>query len=159
MINRFIIGIFLLVTLVMPVFSSVVASELSEESVRKIIDHVISAAKEQNSKNIASVFGDKAIITSHVSHGEKKKFIKQSKTEYINMLDTNWQIYDSYFLEASNIAIDFQGKKALVTSNVKESVTVQEKNIVANTKQQVIIELINETPLITSIVGYTEIKE
>ncbi len=131
------------------------ASELTEESVKAIIAKADNAASTLNANGISNVMSKNAIIVMNINMKGKEHVLKPSKQEYIAMLQQGWSTYKNYKYTKSDVVIKIEGKKALVTANVKESMTVQGQNVSGESKEELTIELVNGKPLITKVIGYT----
>jgi len=81
--------------------------------------------------------------------------MKPSKQEYITMLKQGWSAYENYTYSKSNVIIKIQEGKAIVTANIKETMTVQGQNLSGESQEIVTIEIVNGNLLITNVVGYT----
>jgi hypothetical protein len=71
------------------------------------------------------------------------------------MLKQGWAQYKKYKYSRSNVRIEIRDNKAIVTADVRESMTIQGQNISGESKEEVTIELVDGIPLITEVTGYT----
>lgn len=140
-------------------FTTASASELSESAVKKIILNVEKSSEKKNIEGIAEALSDNFEMKSYVSFRGEKHFSKKSKQEYLQILKAVWTIYTHYESTVSNTVIKIKNNKAYVTSDVKESATHQGRTMIAHSKQEAIIEMINNTPLITSIASNVIVKD
>jgi hypothetical protein len=79
-----------------------------------------------------------------------------SKQQYLQSLEDGWKQSEDYKYSIENMKISVENaNKALVTADVKESMTMQGQHIEATTQEETTVELIGDSPLITKIVGYS----
>lgn len=131
------------------------AATLTEAAVKEFIEKVDHAAVTLNANEISDALSNDAVIIMNIKMQGQDHVMKPSKNEYITMLQQGWSTYENYKYAKSNVIIKIQGNIAFVTANVKESMTVQGKDVTGESKEEVTIELINGKPLITKVVGYT----
>ena len=131
------------------------ASDLTEESVKSLLSKIDNAVANLNAAEVSKALSDNVIITINITMQGQSQVMRPSKQEYIAMLEEGWSMYENYKYSKSNVKIKIQGSKAFVSADVRESMTVQGKNIAGESKEEITIELINGKPLITNMVGYT----
>lgn len=136
-------------------FSMLNAGEITKSNVEAIIKKVDSAILTLDANKISDSMSDNIVIIMNVTMEGKKHVIKPSKKEYLAMLQQGWDIYKNYTYKKSNIVIKIEGNRAVVTSDVSESMTVNGKKMSGESKEEITITLINGKPLITKVVGYT----
>ena len=142
-----------IITLFITSFAS--AENLTEESVKNLISRVDNAVNSLNADEIAATMSDNIVIIMNITMQGQKQVLKPSKQEYIALLKQGWAAYQNYKYSKSNMKITLNNNKALVTANVKESMTIQGQNISGSSREEVTIELVNNKPMITAITGYT----
>lgn len=148
-INTYFILLLSLITL------SANAATLTENDVKKLIAAADQAAVSLNADALAATLSNNVVIIMNIDMQGQKHVMKPSKQEYIAMLKQGWSTYTDYTYKKSNVVIKMQSGKALVTADVKESMTVQGQTMSGESKEEVVIEMINNTPMITKVVGYT----
>lgn len=131
------------------------AADISEKDVKSVMSKVDNAITTLNVKEVANALSDNVTITMNISVQGKTQVMKPSKSEYIAMLQQGWSMYKDYKYNRSNVKINIKGSKAYVSADVSESMTVQGKTISGNSKEKMIVEVINGKTLITSVTGYT----
>ena len=131
------------------------ASDLTEESVKSVLSKIDNAVANLNANEVSKVLSDNVIITINITMQGQTQVMRPSKQEYIAMLEEGWAMYENYKYSKSNVKIKIQGRKAFISADVRESMTVQGQNIAGESKEEITIELINGKPLITKVVGYT----
>lgn len=143
----FIIGLFL--------SAASFAAELTEENITKLLDQVDIAAMNLDVNSVASTLSDDISITMNITMQGEEHVMSPSKQEYLAMLQQGWSMYKDYQYDRSNVTIKIEGGKALVTADVKESMTIQGQNISAESQEEATVEVVNNALLITKIVGYS----
>lgn len=131
------------------------AAGLTNKSVEAVLAQIDNAANTLDANAVASVMSDDVSITMNISMQGKSQVLKPSKQEYIAMLQQGWAMYQDYKYKRSNVKIDLQGNKAVVSADVSESMTVQGQTLAGVSKETVTIEVINGKPMVTRIVGHT----
>ena len=86
-----------------------------------------------------------------------RQVMTPSKAEYLEMLKQGWAIAEKYQYSRTNLKVDIQADKAMVSATVNESMTVQGQTISARSKEKLVIELYQGRPLISKIVGNTNL--
>ncbi len=146
--------IFLLVFSLIPL-TNAYASDLTEESVKRLMSKIDNAVNALNANEVADTLSSNVSITMNIRIQGQEQVIRPSKKEYISMLQQAWAQCKDYKYSRSNEVIKISGNKALVTSDIKESMTMQGQNISVESKEEATIELIDGQPLITHVTGYT----
>lgn len=131
------------------------AAGISEKDVKSVMSKVDSAIANLDVKKVASTLSDNVTITMNISMQGKTQVMKPTKSQYISMLQQGWSMYSNYKYNRSNVKINIKGSKAYVSADVSESMTVQGKTISGNSKEEIIVEVVNGKTLITSVTGYT----
>jgi phosphoribosylformimino-5-aminoimidazole carboxamide ribonucleotide (ProFAR) isomerase len=135
--------------------TSACAPSLTEESAKQVISKIDNAVNTLNAQEVANALSDDVELILNINVQGQIQVLRPSKQEYIAMLQQGWAKSTNYEYSRSNMEIKIQGNKAFVSTNVKESMTVQGQNISGESKEEVTIELINGSPLITKVIGYT----
>ena len=136
-------------------FSMLNAGEITKSNIKAIIKKIDSAASTLDASKISDTMSDNVLIIMNITMQGKKYTMKPSKKEYLIMLQQSWDTYKNYTYKKSNVIIKIEKNKAIVTSDVSESMTVNDKNISGESKEEITIKLINGKPLITKVIGYT----
>lgn len=131
------------------------AGELSQKSVKALLDSVDAAANSQNVEQIASSMSDNVEIVINVTMQGQTQVMQITKPQYIEMLKQGWAEYSDYKYTRSSTKIDIKGDKAIATATVKESMTVQGQKVSSVTREEATIELVKGEPRVTKLVGYT----
>ncbi len=152
--------LFILITVLMIIFSFAVhsmvnAGELTESSVKALMEKVESAALTKDTSKISDVMSDNILIILNVNMQGENHVMKLAKKEYLSRLQQGWDMCKNYKYKQSNMVIKIEGNRAIVTADSSESMTVQGKEVSGESKEETTIELVNGKPLITKIVGYT----
>jgi len=132
------------------------ATELTEAAVKNLIDKVDKATIALNTSGIAEALSNNVIIVMHVNVQGKDHTVTPTKEQYISMLEQGWTAYKDYKYSKSGMVITMQGSKAVVKSNIIETMTIKGKEISGSSKEEVTVEMVNGKPLVTKVVGYTD---
>ncbi len=126
---------------------------LTEELVRSVISELDDATENMDANVFSDALSDDVKIVITMNFRGQSEVIRPSKQEYIVMLEEGWAAASNYEYTRSNLTIDMQGNKALVTAIIRESMTVRGRNMNTRTFEKVTMELIDGKPLITKVVG------
>jgi len=129
---------------------------LTEKSVRGLMSQIDKAIASMNADRVGEALSDNVSITMNISTGGQKSVLKPSKQEYLTLLKEGWSQFTNYKYNRTTLKISLIGNKALITSDIYESMTMQGQNISGTSKEEATVELINGNPRITKVVGYTE---
>ena len=145
------------VTMVMLVFSITCFAEgIDENTVEDIMAGIEQAILDKDVNGIARYLSDDVSITVTFSIGDQDQVAKLTKAEYVSALRETWAAYQNYVYEKTNVVIDIvNGSKAVVKSDVSESMTIHNQTISANSREEATVEMINGKPLFTRIVAHT----
>ena len=105
------------------------AAEMTEEMVKQTISRVDNAVNDLNARALAKELSDNVSITMNINMQGQKQVMKPSKQEYISMLAKGWAQYKNYKYSRTNMSIKIKGNKAYISADIKESMTMQGKNI------------------------------
>jgi hypothetical protein len=131
------------------------AADLSKAAIHDMLATVDAGIANKNAHGIEKLFSDRATITMHVNAGGQSRTATISKAEYFKTLRQGWGMYDDYQYNRSNLKIDLQGRKAVVSDTIRETITTRGHKLTATTDEEVTVELVNGKPLITKVEGYT----
>ena len=126
---------------------------LTGEIVRGVISELDAATENMDADPFSDALSDDVKIVITINMQGQSQVIRPSKKEYIVMLEEGWAAASNYEYTRSNLKIDMQGNKALVTAIIRESMTVRGRNLNTRTFEKVTMELIDGKLLITKVVG------
>ncbi len=145
----------LLLSFIIMAFTAASAADLSEQAVKQVIASFDAANAAKNGQQIVSLMVDDVELTLHIDAQGQQQVIELTKPEYAALLQQSWDMAANYQYSRSNLAIQMQGNKALVTADIKESMTVQGQNISALTKTETVVESVDGKAMITRVTGFT----
>ena len=146
--NRLLIVFFLLAP------SGVLAEALTEAMITGMIDKIDKAVSVQDAGVIASLMSTHVEIVMIVNAGGNTQVMRANKAQYLEMLQQGWAASTNYEYARTNMNIKIKSpNKAIVTTDVSESMTVNGQNMSGHTKEKATVELIDGKPLITRIVA------
>ncbi len=128
--------------------------DLTEEIVKTALYKIDNAVENMDADGVSDALSDDVIIVLNIKTQGQNEVIRPSKQEYIAMLKDGWSMSKNYKYTRSNLKIDIQGDKAIITADTRESMTVQGQHITSKVSEKVTMELINGKPLITNVVGH-----
>lgn len=137
--------------------TTVIAAEITDVQIVQMVNKVDRAITAFDANALAKELSDDVEIVMNISIRGKKQVLRPSKREYIDMLKHGWAQYSNYKYTRSNLKIELQGSKALVYADITESMEIQGQKISGNSREEVTVTLINGKPLVTNIVGYSEL--
>ena len=155
--------IFILITVLMVIFSFAVhsmvnAGELTESSVKALIEKVDSAILTEDTSIISDAMSDNVLIIMNVNMQGENHVMKPAKKEYLSTLQQGLDKCKNLKHKRSNMVIKIEGNRAIVTADISESMTMQGKEVSGESKSETTIELVNGKPLITKVVAYTTME-
>ena len=124
------------------------AAELTEESIRQMLTRMEDAANKQDIQAIAKEFSDDVSIVIDINTKGEPLTRTLSKQQYMTNIEAGWGVVSDYTYKVTDIKITLAGDSATVNTTAQESMTVQEKNIFSETKDESIVKLIDGKPLI-----------
>lgn len=132
------------------------ANELTEAAVRALVDQVDRGAAEKNAALVAGALSDNAVITLNFTvKGQSAPPMAMSKEQYVQSLKEGWSQSENYQYRVENLKITLvSGTQALVTADVKETLTMQGQTIESTTQEETTVELVGGKPRITKIIAY-----
>jgi len=131
------------------------SSDLTEEIVRGVVTKMERAVDNRDIDGFSEALSDDVTIVMNIRMRGQTQVLRPSKQEYVSMLEQSWSVSKNYKYSRSNLKIDIQGNRAVVTADVSESMTVQGRNISAETHEEVTIKMVNSKPLVTNVIGHT----
>lgn len=134
---------------------SVVASEVNEDNVEKMIERIDRAINALDANSLAKELSDDVEIIINVTIGDEEQVMTPSKVEYIDMLEQGWANYENYSYTRSVLNVDVQDGQALVYAEINESLEFQGQKISVESQEHITIKIVEGKPLVTNIVGYT----
>ena len=132
-------------------------ADLTEDTVKQVISRIDKAVNDQNASALAKELSADASIKFNVSVKGRKQAVTASKRRYISMLEQSWAQYSNYKYSRSNMTIDIEDNKALVSAVVQESMMFLGQKVSGSTKEEVTIELVDGRPLVTKVIGHTRL--
>ena len=130
---------------------------LTEELVRSVISALDDATENKDATIFSDALSDDVKIIITINFQGQSQVVRPSKQEYIVMLEEGWAAASNYEYARTNLKIDMQGNKALITAIIRESMTVRGRNMNTRTFERVTMELIDGKPLITKVVGTVDL--
>jgi hypothetical protein len=128
---------------------------INEQMVRDLVANFQLAVKSKDANSVISYFSDEATIemTLAMPGGQQKSTL--NRTEYKALLEATWKQSEEYTYEVTDLNIRINSDKtvAIVSDTIIESVKFMGQRMTTKTKEEIIIEIINEKLLITSVVG------
>lgn len=151
--------VFNLIALIFGILLSIetMASDLTLPQINSVLERVDQAINSHDADALAKELSNEVKITMQFDIPGQKQVMQPSKSEYVDMLKQGWAQYSNYKYAKSNVKIELNGAKAFVSDDVTESMDIQGQHLSAHSREEVIIEIINDQPLITSIVGHTDL--
>ena len=134
--------------------SSSFASDLTERNVMQLIAQVDNAVNRLDARGVAAAMSDDVEIVMHITSQGRKQVVRPGKYEYLQMLEQGWSMYSNYTYRRSNMVIEIQGGKAVVTADIHESMTFQGQRVSGSSKEEAVVEIINGKPMITRAIAY-----
>ena len=130
------------------------AASLDEKTVVGILQTLDQAVLDKNIQPFENLISPNADIKVYLGgpKGEVKKF---SKKEYIDALKQGWQNPQDYTYKRTSIKTRFSDdkRKAFIKSTVKESLTVKGQTVASTSEEEMTIELVNDTFVITKMIA------
>lgn len=131
------------------------AAQLDKDSIMQFMGTMDKLAIEMNADAIAGYLSDDIKITMNISLQGQTQVLKPSKQEYLQMLKQGWAVAQNYSYKRENVKINIveKGRKAVVTADVIESMTIQGQDITGKSTEEAVVELVNGKLLITAVSG------
>ena len=133
------------------------SAEVTEGTVKKLLSEMDVAITNLDSETLAKTLSDDIQITIHINIQGNEQVMKPSKQDYISMLKQGWAAVENYSYKRSDLVIDIKDGKAVVSANVKETMTVQGQSLSGESKEVATVESVNGKLLFTNIVGHTSL--
>jgi hypothetical protein len=128
------------------------AGGLTEKTIIDLMKKVDNATSSLDIAPIEEILSDNVAITMNITSQGQTEVLKPTKQEYLSMLQEGWSMYTNYKYVRTNVKIKLESeKRAYVTADVEESMTVQGQNITGKSKEEVTVELIGGKPKITKV--------
>ncbi len=127
---------------------------LTREMVMSVVTDMEHATKRKDVDGISDALSDDVTIVININMRGQEQVLTPSKQEYIAMLKESWSIAENYKYSRSNLEIDFKGHRAIVTADIRESMTVKGRRISSDTREEVTMEILDARPLVTKVVGH-----
>jgi ketosteroid isomerase-like protein len=127
------------------------SAELTEAAVRQLIASVDQAIATRDVAGVGSAMSEDIIITVHSSVSGQVVRASLAKSEYLQFLQQAWAAATDYRYQRSNQKIVMQGEHAVVTADVWESMTVDGRAFVTNSRETTTVALVRGKPLAVAI--------
>ncbi len=150
-----------LFTFVLLLFSiSIVSAEnLNEAHIHEFIDEIDKTVLQQDITKLAGFLSDDITITTYVSILGNLRTHTANKEDYLKTVEAAWKKAKDYHYTRQNLEIELleDGKKARVSSTIRETMVWDGIPITSIATEANIIELIDGKAQITKVTGETTI--
>lgn len=128
---------------------------INEQMVRDLVDNFQLAVRSKDANAVISYFSDEAVIETTLALPGGQQKLTLNKAEYKALLEATWNQSEEYTYEVTDLSIRINSDKtvAIVSDTIIESVKIMGQRMTTKTKEELVIEMINEKLLITSVVG------
>lgn len=145
-----------------PLLMVVLASLLSgctqepgkEDAARQVVDRMVVAANKLDTNEYALLLADDVKISIRSEENGQQRVIRPSKNQYLAMLSQARESIQDYNLSISDTQITMEGERALVTTQVNESMVVQGRMMNSRAREELTIEFRDGQPVVTEYVAY-----
>lgn len=133
------------------------AENLNEKYIHEFLVAVDEMSVNKNVAGIGEFLSDDVVITMHISVLGNLQTHTANKEQYLAMLAQGWEIAENYKYSRKGVEIKYldEGKKALITATVYESMIVEGTAIRSTSTEAVIVERQNGKTLIIKMTGET----
>ena len=137
-------------------FSTLIQAELlNEATINKMMNNIDKAIANKNADSIVSYMSNNVEIIMNINMGDKKQVINPTREKYIEMLKQGFAVYKNYEYSRTNVNIRLGSpRKAFVSTDINESMVVNEQVIKGHSKEKIVIDLVEGKPIITKITTY-----
>jgi len=133
-----------------------IGAGLNDEMIHGLVSQYEKAAKAQDISLVVDTLSEEVEIKSSFTAQGQTQHFSMTKQEYIDNAKESWALTQNYRYKVKDIAIEYiNEEKASVKSTVTESMTIGPQYIKTTTKEVMIVELVDGSPLITKITGST----
>lgn len=129
------------------------SAKLTKTDVEKLIETLDQAVNDLDVSAVGSILSDNVEVVMDISSQGNTQTMKINKQQYLAMLEKGWSAFDDYSYKRTNLKIDIQDTKALLTFNVEEKMTVQGQKIEGTSKGEATVKMIGGKPLFTKMLA------
>lgn len=133
------------------------AADLTRSQVDAFISRADVAINNFDADTLIKDFSDNVKITFNFHFHGQTQVMQPSKAEYVALLKEGWAQLSNYQYSRSNLNVELQGKRAVITCDITESMDVNGQHLETIASEEVTVELINGKILVTSMVGHIDI--
>ncbi|MDH5570429.1 MAG: hypothetical protein OEY89_01610 [Gammaproteobacteria bacterium] len=131
------------------------AETVNEASVNKFMNTIDQATADKDANAVINYMSNDVEIIMNINTGGQKQVINPSRDKYLEMLKQGWAVYKNYEYSRTNTKITIASpRKAFVSSDINESMVINEQIIKGHSKEKMVLELVNDRILITKITTY-----
>jgi len=135
------------------------AENFNEAHLHKFIEEIDKTVMQQDITKLAGFLSDDITITTYVSILGNLRTHSSNKTNYLKTVEAAWEKAENYQYSRENIEIELldNGKKARISSTIRESMIYDGIPITSIATEANIVELIDGKAQITKVTGETTI--
>lgn len=133
------------------------AGDLTQTQIDSLINRLDVASNNFDVDALAKELSDDIKITINLRHQGQIQVLQLSKTEYFSLLKEGWKQISNYQSSRSHVKTVLQGSRATISFDMTETMDLNGQHIVSESSGTIIVELINDNALITSLVGDTKL--
>jgi len=135
------------------------AEDFTEAHLHKFIEEIDKTVMQQDITKLAGFLSDDITITTYVSILGNLRTHSSNKTNYLKTVEAAWKKAENYQYSRENIEIELldNGKKARISSTIRESMIYDGIPITSIATEANIVELIDGKAQITKVTGETTI--
>ena len=127
------------------------AAGISEGAVKKLMADVDKAIPARNVAVIERLLADDVAIELTVNVDGNIRRFDMSRDEYLTMVRQAWSAATTYTYKRTNQKIVIQGRKAVVTADVTESLSSHGRTVVTRSQETAVVEDVRGTLQATAI--------
>ncbi len=134
--------------------SSAALVALTKADLEAWLKDVDQAAVNKSVEVIGSIMAeDMKIVVKNLPSESGPKTMEMNKSDYMKGLKATWENVKDYTYERRDVVIeiDNEGKKAVISSNIAESMLMQEQKVSTVTKEKAEVELRDGRPVVTLV--------
>lgn len=128
-------------------------AKLTKADVEKLIDTMDQAVNDLDVSAVASTLSDNVKVVMDISVQGNTQTMTMNKQEYLTMLEQGWSAFEAYSYERTELNIDMQNTKALLSFSVEEKMRVQGQNIEGTSKGEATVKMVGGKPLFTKMLA------
>jgi len=135
-------------------FTTLSVADISKEAVKNSLEKFQTLIINLNEEELSKVLHSDVSISIYFSRNGSITKLESSKKQYLQQIKDARANYENYKTTSSNVKIDLAGSKAIVSSDINESMTYKGKKVTSTSREVFVLEDINGKLLITEITGY-----